>query len=467
MSNEFGTGEQSDQSPSGSPKQGGTSRQAPKHLTPKAEPTGKSVPTDEPPLAGKLSFAAKPAPADGDTAGPTPRTANPRPADGPASDPAERQGLIFDGLDVPADQVPPVIDAPAVPGVPKIPIEPPVPDASVGPSSLRDSLATESSPATEAPPAPDASDASDAGVRDVRAVPGGRGASVPSVAEAPDVPEPRSDLYVPATYRDPQPEATPPVEAIRHMPFWMRGALTAVMAAALVSALILTRGFGLLAGKTLPNVVGYSEQDASSLLKSEGYSVKIEEQETQVVNDGGKVIATNPVASEQVPAGAIIVLKVGHVGIETREVPALVGLTEQEAVDQIGASAFFVKDDITYTHSNTVEEGHIISQGPVAGSLRTMGTKIDLVVSMGPSSSDDEDEGGLTSISVPDVTGMDYDDALVLLEGMGLTVERGEDVATDILANGTVAQVDPPVNTDVRVGGTVVVHMAVPTGTNR
>ena len=69
-----------------------------------------------------------------------------------------------------------------------------------------------------------------------------------------------------------------------------------------------------------------------------------------------------------------------------------------------------------------------------------MGTKIDLVVSMGPSSSDDEDEGGLTSISVPDVTGMDYDDALVLLEGMGLTVERGEDVATDILANGTVAQ---------------------------
>ena len=195
--------------------------------------------------------------------------------------------------------------------------------------------------------------------------------------------------------------------------------------------------------------------------------MKIEEQETQVVNDGGKVIATNPVASEQVPAGAIIVLKVGHVGIETREVPALVGLTEQEAVDQIGASAFFVKDDITYTHSNTVEEGHIISQGPVAGSLRTMGTKIDLVVSMGPSSSDDEDEGGLTSISVPDVTGMDYDDALVLLEGMGLTVERGEDVATDILANGTVAQVDPPVNTDVRVGGTVVVHMAVPTGTNR
>ena len=42
-------------------------------------------------------------------------------------------------------------------------------------------------------------------------------------------------------------------------------------------------------------------------------------------------------------------------GIETREVPALVGLTEQEAVDKIGASAFFVEDDITYTHSNTVE----------------------------------------------------------------------------------------------------------------
>lgn len=252
------------------------------------------------------------------------------------------------------------------------------------------------------------------------------------------------------------------------IPRWARALAFVVVTGILGSSLILTNCFGLVAHVDVPDVVGQASSDASQYLEQDGLQVTVEEQDTDNAADYGKVIATSPCVGTSVAVGSTVTVKVGKSVSPTKEVPNLVGLTEEDALNKIAQTGFFVKDDVMHAYSSTVAAGKVISQGPAPGVPEKMGTKIDLVISDGPSP--DSKAGDLVSegdtresVSIPDLSGMSYTGAAQLLSGMGLIVERGTDVMTDDVTAGTIANTTPGTDQTVKVGSTVVVQVAEPT----
>ncbi|KXB63960.1 PASTA domain-containing protein [Olsenella sp. DNF00959] len=253
----------------------------------------------------------------------------------------------------------------------------------------------------------------------------------------------------------------------RGFPHLLVAGIIAVLVAILGSSLILTSCFGLFSDPEVLNVVGLDAASAQAELESQGYDVEVSEQVTQSSEDAGRVLATEPTAGSALPSGGDVTLKVGKSPEVTQAVPDLVGLSLDDAVTALAQTKFFVKDDVTFAYSDTVAAGKVISQGPEAGAMEVMGTKVDLVVSDGPNpdagdTSDFADDNEQSSVSIPDLRGMTVAKATVLLRGMGLEVARGEAVLTDDFVNGTVAAVEPPTDSVVAVGSTVTIHEAQP-----
>lgn len=245
------------------------------------------------------------------------------------------------------------------------------------------------------------------------------------------------------------------------MPHWVYALVCVIVLAAIGSSVILTGAFGLLTKTELMNVVGMSEEDARSSLEEGGYKVTVREQETQMESDTGRVIATDPPSGSEVAAGSSITIKVGKSSGETKAVPDLSGLLEQDALNAIASSNWFVKDDVAYAYSDTIEKGRVISQGPAAGDQKTKGTKVDLVISEGrsPNSGPTNNDAASASVTVPDIIGMPLEDARTLLQGMGLSVQRGDDVTNLDATPGTVQSVSPGVGTSVKTGETVTIRI--------
>lgn len=250
-------------------------------------------------------------------------------------------------------------------------------------------------------------------------------------------------------------------------PHLLVAGIIAVLVAILGSSLILTSCFGLFSDPEVPNIVGLDAASAQAELESQGYDVEVSEQVTQSSEDAGRVLATEPTAGSALPSGGDVTLKVGKSPEVTQAVPDLVGLSLDDAVTALAQTKFFVKDDVTFAYSDTVAAGKVISQGPEAGAMEVMGTKVDLVVSDGPNpdagdTSDFADDNEQSSVSIPDLRGMTVAKATVLLRGMGLEVARGEAILTDDFVNGTVAAVEPSTDSVVAVGSTVTIHEAQP-----
>lgn len=247
----------------------------------------------------------------------------------------------------------------------------------------------------------------------------------------------------------------------RRVPHWVYALVCVIVLAAIGSSIIITGAFGLLTKTELMDVVGMNEEDARSSLEEGGYKVTVKEQETQMESDTGRVIATDPPSGSEVAAGSTITIKVGKSSGQTKPVPNLSGLPEQDALNAIASSNWFVKDDVTYAYSDTVEKGRVISQGPAAGGQKTKGTKVDLVISQGksPNSGPANNDAAGASVTVPDIIGMPLEDARTLLQGMGLNVQRGDDITNIDATPGTVQGVSPSVGTSVKTGETVTIRI--------
>ena len=247
----------------------------------------------------------------------------------------------------------------------------------------------------------------------------------------------------------------------KRVPHWIYALFCVIVLAAIGSSVILTGAFGLLTKTELMDVVGMSEEDARSSLEGDGYKVTVREQETQMESDTGRVIATDPPSGSEVAAGSTITIKVGKSSGQTKAVPDLSGLLEQDALNAIASSNWFVKDDVTYAYSDTVEKGKVISQGTAAGGQKTKGTKVDLVISQGksPNSGPANNDAAGASVTVPDIIGMPLEDARTLLQGMGLNVQRGDDITNIDATPGTVQGVSPSVGTSVKTGETVTIRI--------
>jgi len=122
------------------------------------------------------------------------------------------------------------------------------------------------------------------------------------------------------------------------------------------------------------------------------------------------------------------------------EVPNLLGLTQQEARDQIEERGLVV-GDIDQQQDPNQPAGRVTGQSPDAGARVQEGTAIDLVVNV-----------GRRQVSVPDVTGTRVDRAQSLLESEDLTLGQVEEFFHATEPAGIVYDQEPSPGTIVEEG---------------
>jgi serine/threonine-protein kinase len=107
------------------------------------------------------------------------------------------------------------------------------------------------------------------------------------------------------------------------------------------------------------------------------------------------------------------------------------------------AAASFVVGTASYEYSDTVADGNVISQNPVAGTLAAAGSPVDLIISLGQP-------------EVPNVVGMTEPNAIADITAVdNLTVGIVTHEYNDIVAADLVISQNPTAGTAVPIGSSV------------
>ena len=327
-----------------------------------------------------------------------------------------------------------------------------------GAPSVPDNLPDLSEPPVPESPDPDVTQLSDPGATEAAPTSvASRAARIPSVespaAADPTTPVPDgidalSDPYfspaAPEDLTDAQQVVSiqSPVESLperkRRMPRWTILLIVVLVLAALGAAAYVTYSMEIWGGKTPPEVVGLSEQEARTKLESAGFAVEVEYRMGD--ENVGLVFDVRPSAGTRVdPSSPITIFVTGE-----RLVPEVVGMTEEEATQALydaGAA------DILVMRSNSEKaEGTVLAVEPAEGEPFASGDQITLTVAQ--------------PFTVPDVMGMNSDEALTLLEGQNIVghvtyVDSDEE-------GGTVVDVEPSVGALIEPGTMVELSVSSP-----
>ena len=193
---------------------------------------------------------------------------------------------------------------------------------------------------------------------------------------------------------------------------------------------------GIWGGKVIPDVVGMTEVDARTVLVDAGFQTRTE----QVKSDDteGLVLIMDPAANSRADEGSEVVIHVAA----ARTIPDVVGKTEEEAKAAL-AEAGYVK--VTTKKANSEKkEGSVIDVKPKVGESALSSAEITLTLAQ--------------PYTVPDVSGMLFDDAVKALKDAGL----GYDVMyieNDNYPEGTIVGTDPAKGATVEKGTYVMIQI--------
>ena len=194
--------------------------------------------------------------------------------------------------------------------------------------------------------------------------------------------------------------------------------------------------------KDVPNVVGKGQDEASRTLTDAGLALGA------VTDAYSEDVPPGQVISQSVAAGTSLahdstVDVVLSKGREPRTVPTLTGKGASAAKSSIEALGHDASP--TEAYSDTVPEGQVISQQTREGSTVYRGDSVSYTVSKGPE-----------MVTVPDVVGLQRQEAHDKLEGAGFTVQE------DLILGGffnTVRSSDPAGGSKVKKGSTVTISV--------
>ncbi|MCK1796337.1 Stk1 family PASTA domain-containing Ser/Thr kinase [Streptomyces sp. XM4193] len=158
----------------------------------------------------------------------------------------------------------------------------------------------------------------------------------------------------------------------------------------------------------VPQLKGVPLAEARKRLKSANLAAATVTREFSDTVDRGAVVATDPKAgSERRPGSAVsLVVSKG----EQLDVPSVTGMTEEEAREELTEVGFEVKVASARVHSEE-DSGTVARQSPDEGATGATGDTVTLTLSKGPE-----------MVEVPDVVGMDEDEAVQELEDAGFKV---------------------------------------------
>ncbi|MDY6794833.1 MAG: PASTA domain-containing protein [Actinomycetota bacterium] len=220
---------------------------------------------------------------------------------------------------------------------------------------------------------------------------------------------------------------------------WAGVIVTILVVAGIVLAVVFTRDGGETVQVT--NVVNMKLEDASIALEQQGLKVgDIEDQYMESESqEADVVVAQDPAAGSEVKTGNKIKLTV----IKELRMPNVTGLSKSDAVNNLKKQNLTVVEIDNKPVEEEEEIGKVVSQSPAGGSLVSPDVTVKLEVGVEP-----------TTVTVPNVVGMEEDKAKKELEDSGLDVQVEEDVSPDV-PEGQVMSQDPTSGQTLEKGGTV------------
>jgi serine/threonine-protein kinase len=242
----------------------------------------------------------------------------------------------------------------------------------------------------------------------------------------------------PPAFVDEAAVTAPPPQRRNRWWWWLLAIL--LVAGAIAAAVLL---LGPASKISVPTVVGVDRAAAEAKLRQDGFTVDVVPRTSD--RPKGEVLGQDPTGGTKAAKGSTVTLTVSD-GPELRTVPAVVGLTYDEAARRVRRAGF--KVDRRSQTSDTIAQGLVIAASPPEGSDRPRGGTVTLTVSTGPQ-----------QVQVPSVVGQNEDDARNTLQDAGfkVSVTRKESQDHD---PGTVLAQSPVGGTDAAKGGTVSLTIA-------
>ncbi len=155
-------------------------------------------------------------------------------------------------------------------------------------------------------------------------------------------------------------------------------------------------------------VYGLPVDEAEKILAKQGFRIKVEPPEPDAIQPAGQVVWQQPVANTSLPAGGLVRL-VASAGPPQVPIPDLIGFPTMEAIRLLGTTGF--QTGSIDSIAAGAEAGIVVATRPGAGTGRTIGSPVDVVVSRGPA-----------TIRIPQLIGLTLEDARFQLESSGLRV---------------------------------------------
>lgn len=201
---------------------------------------------------------------------------------------------------------------------------------------------------------------------------------------------------------------------------------------------------------TVPNVIGLTEEEAAKKLAEKNLKYEVTE---RVFSNApvGQVVDQEPKGGEVVKINHPPISLVISKGPRIFQVPALIGLTETEAINLITSSNFKV-GQIQRVNSSEYPQGVVIDQNPREGLLLPENTEINITISLGPEAQ---------KVIVPYLIGKSLDEAQKEILSANLTIGKVEykqsEFDKDIVADqypkpGTEVDNATPINLTISSG---------------
>jgi len=196
----------------------------------------------------------------------------------------------------------------------------------------------------------------------------------------------------------------------------------------------------------VPELVGMTEQDAQAwATENNVQTFTIENREVSDEEQVGIVLEQNPAPLTDIDPATDPVTVIVGVSPDTVEVPAVEGMTVEEAEDALAEAGLRVGPQTSQTVDDEDLVGRVLSANPAIGTAVAPDTEVSLTVGAAPE-----------SVTIPDVVGQPRDEARDTLRDLGLEVEATEESSSEV-EEGRVIRTDPRGGSSVEPGSTVTI----------
>jgi len=199
----------------------------------------------------------------------------------------------------------------------------------------------------------------------------------------------------------------------------------------------------------VPGVVGMTQTEAVAAVEAAGLVAEVTEVEGAAA--AGSVETQDPAKDTEVAKGSSVKIGVVKPAADIA-VPDVRGLTQADATKMLADAGLKVTS--TQADSDSVDQGLVIEQAPLAGRAVPAGSTVAVVISNGSGNTNTN-----TNVSVPDVEGMTRSSAEKAFSDAGLKVFVAENPSTTVAKDVVISQL-PAAGDSVAPGTSVGIQVS-------